>query len=86
VDYTAAEMSLGLRVPLPDPENALPWAHQMNLDKLSDTTFRSTMGTLSGGYATKNGKQRPRAFGGHVFAQSAYAASKTIDKGFIIHV
>jgi acyl-CoA thioesterase len=79
-------MSLKLRVPLPDPKNALPWAHQMNLEKLSETTFRSTMGALSGAHATKNGEQRPRAFGGHVFAQSAYAASKTIDKGFIIHV
>lgn len=25
------------------------------------------------------------AFGGHVYAQSAYAASKTVDKGFVIH-
>jgi acyl-CoA thioesterase len=58
----------------------------MKLEKLSNTTFRSTMGALSGGHASKNGEQRPRAFGGHVFAQSAYAASKTIDKGFIIHV
>ncbi|RAH80799.1 hypothetical protein BO86DRAFT_432436 [Aspergillus japonicus CBS 114.51] len=26
-----------------------------------------------------------RAFGGHVYAQSAYAASQTVDKGFLIH-
>lgn len=26
------------------------------------------------------------AFGGHVYAQSAYAASQTVDKGFVIHV
>ncbi|KAJ9248842.1 hypothetical protein DTO207G8_4372 [Paecilomyces variotii] len=26
-----------------------------------------------------------RAFGGHVFAQSAYAASKTVKRGFVIH-
>lgn len=26
------------------------------------------------------------AFGGHVYAQSAYAASKTVDKGYVIHV
>ncbi|PWY77373.1 hypothetical protein BO70DRAFT_388210 [Aspergillus heteromorphus CBS 117.55] len=26
-----------------------------------------------------------RAFGGHVYAQSAYAASQTVDKGFVIH-
>lgn len=27
-----------------------------------------------------------RSFGGHVFAQSAYAASKTVGKGFLVHV
>lgn len=27
-----------------------------------------------------------RSFGGHVYAQSAYAASKTVKKGFVIHV
>ncbi|KAF3397755.1 hypothetical protein F1880_005938 [Penicillium rolfsii] len=27
-----------------------------------------------------------RAFGGHVYAQSAYAASKTVEKGFVVHV
>ncbi|KAJ5091643.1 hypothetical protein NUU61_006513 [Penicillium alfredii] len=26
-----------------------------------------------------------RSFGGHVFAQSAYAASKTVGKGFVVH-
>jgi acyl-CoA thioesterase II len=29
---------------------------------------------------------REMAFGGHVYAQSAYAASKTVGKGFVIHV
>nr|XP_001392555.2 acyl-CoA thioesterase [Aspergillus niger CBS 513.88] len=28
---------------------------------------------------------RTRAFGGHVYAQSAYAASQTVEKGFVIH-
>lgn len=27
-----------------------------------------------------------RSFGGHVYAQSAYAASKTVEKGFVVHV
>lgn len=30
--------------------------------------------------------QGTRAFGGHVYAQSAYAASKTVGAGFVIHV
>jgi acyl-CoA thioesterase len=27
-----------------------------------------------------------RSFGGHVYAQSAYAASKTVANGFVVHV
>lgn len=30
--------------------------------------------------------QGTRSFGGHVYAQSAYAASKTVGKGFVVHV
>lgn len=30
--------------------------------------------------------QGTRAFGGHVYAQSAYAASKTVRPGFVVHV
>ena len=26
------------------------------------------------------------AFGGHVYGQSAYAASKTVNRGFVLHV
>jgi acyl-CoA thioesterase len=27
-----------------------------------------------------------RAFGGHVYAQAVYAASKTVEKGLVVHV
>jgi acyl-CoA thioesterase len=30
--------------------------------------------------------QGTRSFGGHVYAQSAYAASKTVNQGFVVHV
>jgi len=30
--------------------------------------------------------QGTRSFGGHVYAQSAYAASKTVGPGFVVHV
>lgn len=33
-----------------------------------------------------NPGQGTRSFGGHVYAQSAYAASKTVSQGFVIHV
>ena len=42
-------------------------------------TFRS----LAASYPPGNGFT---AFGGHVYAQAAYAASKTVDRGFVIHV
>lgn len=33
-----------------------------------------------------NPGQGTRSFGGHVYAQSAYAASKTVSQGLVIHV
>lgn len=39
--------------------------------------------SLASPYPPGEGKM---AFGGHVYAQSAYAASKTVEKGFVIHV
>jgi len=77
---------MSLRVPLPDPKNPQPWAHHMHLAQIGPSTFRSTMGALSGAWAKLNGEMRPRAFGGHVYAQAAYAASKTVEKEFVVHV
>ena len=58
----------------------------MGLEKLSEDMFRSTAGAPYGGFFDRNGEQRPRAFGGHVYAQAVYAASKTVDAGFFVHV
>lgn len=33
-----------------------------------------------------NPGESTRAFGGHVYAQSAYAASQTVESGFVINV
>lgn len=33
-----------------------------------------------------NPGQGTRSFGGHVYAQAAYAASKTVGRGLVIHV
>jgi acyl-CoA thioesterase len=79
---------MGLRVELPDPEVPRSWAVQMGLEQISKTTFRSTAGAPYGGNFTrlKNGEPRPRAFGGHVYAQALYACSKTVATGFSIHV
>ena len=77
---------MGVRVPLPDPKVPIPWAQQMGLEKIDENTFRSTAGAPFGAHTTKNGESRPRAFGGHVYAQAVYAASKTVPSGMLIHV
>jgi acyl-CoA thioesterase len=41
--------------------------------------FRSLAAPYPPGHGT-------RSFGGHVYAQSAYAASKTVPSGFVVHV
>lgn len=74
---------------MPSP---LSFVELMALERLDDTVshknpsepekverFRS----LSAPYPPGEGN---RAFGGHAYAQSAYAASKTVEKGFVIYV
>lgn len=79
-------MSKPGRVPLPDQKVPITWAKQMSLEKVNDTTFKSLAGTPYASFVNRNGEQRPRAYGGHVYAQAAYAASKTVPEDFIIHV
>jgi len=56
-----------------------PFTVMMRLERIDETTFKSTYPAYSPGGST-------RAFGGHVFAQSAWAAAQVVKKGFIIHV
>ncbi|KAI9872276.1 MAG: hypothetical protein M1830_001828 [Pleopsidium flavum] len=56
----------------------VPFTELMALDRIDDNTFRSIARPWSPG----NGD---RAFGGHVYAQAAYAASQTVGKGFVVH-
>jgi hypothetical protein len=58
------------RLVLPDPKIRRTWAQQLALERVDSTTFRSTAGAPYGDlFVEKNGEQRPRAFGGHVYAQ-----------------
>lgn len=74
------------------PELASPrsWVELMALKRLDDTTsssdepekterFRSLAAPFPPGEGT-------RSFGGHVYAQSAYAAAQTVRNGFVVHV
>ncbi|KIX08235.1 acyl-CoA thioesterase II [Rhinocladiella mackenziei CBS 650.93] len=56
----------------------LSFRHLMALKQIGDNTFESL---------TPAWPPAPhiRAFGGHVYAQAMYAASKTVDQGFVVH-
>ena len=74
------------RVPLPDPAKPRTFAEQMALEQTGEMTFKSLAGSPFGAYSKVRGEMRPRAYGGHVYAQAVYAASKTVKKGLMIHV
>lgn len=62
--------------------NYLPFQDLVKLDKVDDHTFRSTATPFSPGGAVGPN----RAYGGHVYAQAAWAASQTVNDGFLLHV
>jgi hypothetical protein len=61
-------------------KQVLPFDKVIELEKIDDWTFRSIVKAYSptGG---ENG-----TYGGHVFAQAAWAAAQTVEKGYLIHV
>lgn len=62
-----------------EAEGRLPFRELMALDEVKPLMFRSiAMAFGPGGKIS--------AYGGHVFAQAVYAASKTVPKGFVVHV
>jgi hypothetical protein len=77
---------MSARIELPNPAVERDWAEQMSLEKAGASRFRSLKGAPFGPPFMKNGEMRARAFGGHVYAQAAYAASKTVADGFFVHV
>ena len=72
-------------MPPPDDGNQLlPFVELMKLQKTGTTTYKSLTLPYSPGGQLPNAV--PRAYGGHVYAQAAWAASQTVDKGFLIYV
>lgn len=61
----------------------------MALEKINSSTYRSVTAAFEPGGGSHrpwiNG-HKPRAFGGHVYAQAVYAAAQTVAKGFVVHV
>jgi acyl-CoA thioesterase len=58
----------------------LPFNEVMQLEKIDDGTFRS----ITKAYSPTGGENG--TYGGHVYAQAAWAAAQTVDSGFLIHV
>jgi acyl-CoA thioesterase len=58
----------------------LPFNQIMQLEKINDRTFRS----VTRAYSPTGGENG--IFGGHVYAQAAWAAAQTVDQDFLIHV
>jgi acyl-CoA thioesterase len=63
-----------------EQKQVLPFDKVLELDKINDSTYRSIVKVYSPTGA-ENG-----TYGGHVFAQAAWAAAQTVDEGFVIHV
>ncbi|KAF2670464.1 Thioesterase/thiol ester dehydrase-isomerase [Microthyrium microscopicum] len=55
-----------------------PFTTLFSLHKIDDSTYESAHPAFGPGNST-------RAFGGHVYAQSALAASKSVPEGFVLH-
>jgi hypothetical protein len=58
----------------------LPFDKVIELEKIDDWTFRSIVKA----YSPAGGESG--TYGGHVFAQAAWAAAQTVADGFLIHV
>jgi hypothetical protein len=61
------------------PVQPMSFKRLMALETLGLDTYRS----ITPAWAPGDGN---RAFGGHVYAQAAYAAGKTVPKGMMLHV
>ena len=62
----------------------LPFVDLMRLETINDQTYRSTAQPFCPGGT--NPKSMGRAYGGHVYAQAAWAAAQTVPDGFVLHV
>jgi acyl-CoA thioesterase len=63
-----------------DKREVLPFDKVIELEKISDNEFRS----VTRAYSPTGGQNG--TYGGHVYAQAAWAAAQTVQEGFLIHV
>ncbi|KAF4535051.1 Thioesterase/thiol ester dehydrase-isomerase [Lasiodiplodia theobromae] len=70
-------------IPL-DPDGK-DFAELMAVKRLDENTFRSIAKPCPNVTKPINGTMHHTTFGGHVYAQSAWAAAQTVGEGFLIH-
>jgi acyl-CoA thioesterase len=63
-----------------DNGEAVSFEELMKLEKIDDHIYRS----VTRGYAPTGGQNG--TYGGHVYAQAAWAAAQTVEDGFLLHV
>ena len=81
------DSSSGLKPLMPPPSDGnehLPFVDLIKLDKLDDLTYKSIALPFSPGGQLR--EALPRAYGGHVYAQAAWAACQTVGRGFLLYV
>lgn len=70
---------LAVMGPPNDGNHHLPFVDLIALEKVDETTYRSTALPFSPGGSG-------RAYGGHVYAQAVWAAAQTVQADFVVHV
>lgn len=72
-------------MPPPDDGNeTLPFVELIKLEQKSSSTYHSVALPFSPGGRLRQSKKR--SYGGHVYAQAAWAACQTVAEGFLIYV
>jgi hypothetical protein len=67
-----------------DGNELLPFADLIKLQRIDSATFKSIALPFSPG--GQLGAAVPRAYGGHTYAQAAWAACQTVEDGFLLYV
>ena len=67
-----------------DGNEYLPFVDLIKLQKINDLAYRSIALPFSPGGQLSDAILR--AYGGHVYAQAAWAACQTVEKGFLLYV
>jgi acyl-CoA thioesterase len=62
----------------------LPFMELVQLETINEVTYRSIAQPFCPGGSLS--ASMGRAYGGHVYAQAAWAAAQTIPEGFVLHV